>query len=79
MPRWLTEFSKFDLIGVCFLPAPLQVQGEWQCTVGPEGCLLNEPWGLALTPDEDFLLVADSYGNSQRRVVVLRSTDGCGN
>ena len=33
----------------------------------------NIPCGLALTPDDAFLLVADS-GN--RRVVVLRATDG---
>ena len=33
----------------------------------------NELRGLALTPDEDFLLVVDQ-GN--RRVVVLRALDG---
>ncbi len=33
----------------------------------------NYPRGLALTPDDSFLLVADQ-GN--RRVVVLRATDG---
>ncbi len=53
-----------------------QVQGEWQFAVGLEGAQpgqFNNPRGLALTPDEDFLLVADR-GN--RRVAVLRSADG---
>jgi hypothetical protein len=52
------------------------VQGEWQRTVGFEGNQpgqFHRPRGLALTPDEDFLLVADS-GN--RRVAVLRALDG---
>ena len=52
------------------------MQGEWQHTVGFEGDQpdqFNRPRGLALTPDEDFLLVADG-GN--RRVAVLRALDG---
>jgi hypothetical protein len=52
------------------------VQGEWHCTVGSKGDQpgkFNRPCGLALTPDEDFLLVADG-GNC--RVAVLRALDG---
>ena len=52
------------------------MQGEWQRTVGSLGDQPGQficPHGLALTPDEDFLLVADS-GN--RRVAVLRALDG---
>ena len=52
------------------------MQGEWQRTVGSEGDQPGQfeyPSGLALTPDEDFLLVAEG-GNS--RVAVLRSLDG---
>jgi hypothetical protein len=52
------------------------VQGEWQRTIGLQGDesgQLNHLRGLALTPDEDFLLVADQ-GN--RRVAVLRALDG---
>jgi hypothetical protein len=53
-----------------------QVQGEWQHTVGSEGDQpgkFSYPRGLALTPDDDFLLVVDS-GN--HRVAVLRALDG---
>ena len=52
------------------------MQGEWQRTVGFEGDQpgqFNRPRGLALTPDEEFLLVAD---NGNRRVAVLRALDG---
>ncbi len=52
------------------------MQGEWQLAMGSEGDQpgqFNRPRGLALTPDEAFLLVAD-WGN--RRVAVLRATDG---
>ncbi len=52
------------------------MQGEWQHTVGFEGDQpgqFESPYGLALTPDEEFLLVVD-YGN--RRVAVLRALDG---
>ena len=52
------------------------MQGEWQRTFGSEGDQpgqFNDPRGLALTPDEDFLLVVDQ-GN--RRVAVLRALDG---
>ncbi len=52
------------------------MQGEWQRTVGSRGDQpgqFNEPRGLALIPDEDFLLVADG-GNC--RVAVLRAWDG---
>ena len=52
------------------------MQGEWQRTVGSQGDqsgLFNHPRGLALTPDEDFLLVVD---NGNRRVAVLRALDG---
>ena len=52
------------------------MQGEWQRAVGSEGDQpgqLNSPCGLALTPDENFLLVLDG-GN--RRVAVLRALDG---
>ena len=52
------------------------MQGEWQNAVGSEGYQrgqFNLPSGLALTPDEDFLLVVDD-GN--RRVAVLRTLDG---
>jgi DNA-binding beta-propeller fold protein YncE len=53
-----------------------QLQGEWYRTVGSRGDQpgqFNQPRGLTLTPDEAFLLVADS-GN--RRVAVLRASDG---
>jgi DNA-binding beta-propeller fold protein YncE len=52
------------------------VQGVWDRTVGSGGSQPGQfdyPRGLALTPDDAFLLVADQ-GN--RRVVVLRATDG---
>ena len=52
------------------------MQGEWQRTVGSRGDQpgqFNYPHGLALTPDDDFLLVVDG-GN--RRVAVLRALDG---
>jgi DNA-binding beta-propeller fold protein YncE len=52
------------------------VQGEWQRTVGLEGDQpgqFNNPRGLALTADEDFLLVAD---HTNLRVAVLRGLDG---
>jgi hypothetical protein len=53
-----------------------QLQGEWQRTIGSRGDQpgqFNNPRGLALTPDEAFLLVVD-YGNY--RVAVLPATDG---
>ena len=52
------------------------MQGEWQRTVGSKGGQpgqFNDPRGLALSPDEAFLLVVD-YGS--RRVAVLRASDG---
>ena len=52
------------------------MQGEWQHTVGSEGDQpgqFNYPGGLALTPDEDFILVVDQ---DNCRVVVLRALDG---
>ena len=52
------------------------MQGEWQHAVGFEGDQpgqFNRPCGLALTPDEDVLLVVDG-GN--RWVAVLRALDG---
>jgi DNA-binding beta-propeller fold protein YncE len=52
------------------------MQGEWQRTIGSWGDQpgkFNAPLGLALTPDEAFLLVVDD-GN--HRVAVLRATDG---
>ncbi len=52
------------------------MQGEWQRTVGSQGDQPGQfkyPRCLALTPDEEFLLVADG-GN--RRVAVLRAFDG---
>ena len=52
------------------------MQGEWQCTIGSKGDQPGQfvdPLGLALTPDEDFLLVVDR-GND--RVAVLRALDG---
>ena len=51
------------------------MQGEWQRTVGSQGDQPGQfkyPSGLALTPDEEFLLVVDA-GNL--RVVVLRALD----
>ena len=53
-----------------------QVQGEWQCSVGTRGDQPGQfdgPLSLAITPDEDFLLVVDGLN---RRVAVLRVTDG---
>ncbi len=55
---------------------PAQVQGDWHLTIGSKGDQpdhFKNPSGLALSPDEDHLLVADS-GN--RRVAVLRALDG---
>ena len=52
------------------------MQGEWQRTVGSQGYQPGQfeyPSGLALTPDEDFLLVVD---NGNRRVAMLRALDG---
>jgi DNA-binding beta-propeller fold protein YncE len=52
------------------------MQGEWQLAMGSEGDQpgqFNDPYGLALTPDEAFLLVVD---NGNCRVAVLRVTDG---
>jgi hypothetical protein len=52
------------------------VQGEWQRTVcvrGNQPGQFKGPQGLALTSDEDFLLVADG---SNCRVAVLRALDG---
>ena len=54
----------------------LQVRGEWQCAVGSRGDgpgQFNAPRGLALSPDEAFLLVADGKNH---RVAVLQATDG---
>ncbi len=56
----------------------LQNQGEWQRTVGSWGWgdypdKFDHPRGLALTADDDFLLVAD---HDNCRVAVLRATDG---
>ncbi len=52
------------------------MQGEWHSTRGSQGDQpgqLNLPSGLALTPDDAFLLVVD---RDNLRVVVLRATDG---
>ena len=55
----------------------LQVQGQWQLSVGSNG---DQPGEfsfiqcLALTPDEAYLLVVEGRGNN--RLVVLRATDG---
>ncbi len=54
----------------------IQTQGEWQRTIGSSGHRPGQfrlPRGLALTPDDAFLLVVDS-GNF--RVAVLRAIDG---
>ncbi len=59
-----------------FLLPLLQLQGELQRTIGSQGGQpgqFNDPRGLALTPDESFLLAVD-YGN--HRVAVLRASDG---
>ncbi len=48
------------------------MQGEWQHGIGSQG-RVDGPYGLALTPDEDFLLVASTRNC---RVVVLRASDG---
>jgi hypothetical protein len=49
------------------------MQGEWQRVVGSRGDQpgqFNRPLCLALTPDEEFLLVVDAGNN---RVAVLRA------
>ena len=54
------------------------MQGEWQRTVESRGGQPGrscEPRGLALAPNEDFLLVADGRNH---RVVVVRAEDGAG-
>ncbi len=51
------------------------MQGEWYRTVGSRGDRpgqFNLPRGLALTPDEAFLLVVDGRNS---RVAVLRASD----
>jgi DNA-binding beta-propeller fold protein YncE len=56
-----------------------QFQGVWDRTVGSRGARpgqFNFPRGLALTPDDAFLLVVDRVVVGNRRVVVLRATDG---
>ena len=61
---------------MCLLLSVFQVQGEWQRAVGSEGDQpgrFDWPRGLALSPDEAFLLVADC---NNHRVAVLRATDG---
>jgi DNA-binding beta-propeller fold protein YncE len=71
----------FDLYALCLIRyfsslTSRQLQGEWQRTIGSEGDQPSQfkyPRGLALTPDEAFLLVVD-WGN--HRVAVLRATDG---
>ncbi len=50
--------------------------GEWQHAIGSEGDRpgqFDRPRGLALTPDEEFLLAVDQ---DNRRVAVLRALDG---
>ena len=52
------------------------MQGEWQHAVGLQGDQpgqFDRPRGLALTPDEDFLLTVDS---DNRRLALLRAFDG---
>jgi hypothetical protein len=52
-----------------------QVQGEWQRAVGSQADQpgqFNTPRGLALSPDEAFLLVVDAINC---RLTVLRATD----
>jgi DNA-binding beta-propeller fold protein YncE len=52
------------------------LSGDWRHTVGSAGNgpgQFKYPRGLALTPDEDFLLVADGVNS---RVAVLRALDG---
>jgi DNA-binding beta-propeller fold protein YncE len=67
----------FHLISsLLFLLPLLQLQGEWQRAFGSrvdQPGQFNRPCGLALTPDESFLLVADC---ANRHVAVLRATDG---
>ncbi len=56
--------------------ALFQVQGDWHLSIDSFGARHNSFFdlhGLALTPDEAFLLAVDE-GN--HRVVVLRATDG---
>ena len=65
-----------QITSLLFLLPLLQLQGEWQRTVGSRGDQPGQfqyPRGLTLTPDESFLLVVD--GNNHR-VAVLRATDG---
>ncbi len=55
----------------------LQVQGQWQLSVGSEGDQPGEfdfIQSLALTPDEAYLLVVE--GRENNRLVVLQATDG---
>ena len=74
MVLWCVPVRICVLFLLC-APYSVQVQGEWQLTVGSKGDQpgqFHAPSGLALTLDEDFLLVADR-GN--HRVVVLQSLD----
>jgi hypothetical protein len=84
-PRWPREVCRvfslficavFDQIFSLFICPLLQLQGEWQRIVGSLGDQpgqFNQPCGLALTPDEAFLLVVDT-GN--HRVAVVQAMDG---
>ena len=54
------------------------MRGDWQRAINSRGDQigqLHNPCGLALTPDEDFLLVADRNA-VERRVAVLCALDG---
>jgi hypothetical protein len=65
-----------DCVDRCVTMFSWQLQGVCDRTVGSWGAQpgqFRHPRGLALTPHDAFLLVADA-GN--RRVVVLRATDG---
>jgi len=69
-------FDYLDCVDCCVEIFCWQLQGVWDRSVGSRGAQpsqFNCPRGLALTPDDAFLLVADA-GN--RRVAVLRATDG---
>jgi hypothetical protein len=66
----------FSMLWYFVFPLSTQMHGEWRRTVGSEGHRpgqFNHPRGLALTPDEDFLLVVDCFN---RRIAVLLAWDG---
>ena len=66
----------YFLVSVYFFRVSCQIQGTCHVAVGSRGKQhgkFRQPRGLALTPDEAFLLVVDAENH---RVALLQATDG---